>query len=132
MTRKNDAAIIRRENGAIIRRPEVPEEFVTPAADIFETGNAFVVRLDMPGAERESIQVIAEGNELRVKARVPGLHKEQATLIYNEIVRVSYFRRFNLTPGIDTGRIGAEFEDGVLTVTIPKSDHATSKEIRIQ
>ena len=132
MIRKNNAAIVRKTPNAIVVRPESREEYITPAVDIYETPNAFILHLDLPGAARDGIQVNVEAEKLSIKARVEAIHSATANILYHEIVQRNYRRSFNLTRGIDSGRIEAEFQDGVLHVTIPKSEQFRRKEIQIQ
>jgi HSP20 family molecular chaperone IbpA len=132
MTRKNDTAIVRQASNALAVRPEVREEYITPAADIYETPIAFVLHLDLPGAARNGIQVSVEAEKLSIKARVEDIHAGAANILYHEILHKNYFRAFNLTKGIDSERIEAEFQDGVLKVTIPKSEQFRRKDIQIQ
>lgn len=132
MTRKNNAAIVRQGPNALAVRPEVREEYITPAADIYETSNAFVLHLDLPGAARNGIQVSVEAEKLSIKALVEEIHAGASNILYHEIVHKNYFRAFNLTKGIDSGHIEAEFQDGVLKVTIPKSEQFRRKDIQIQ
>jgi HSP20 family protein len=131
MTKKNDTALIRRGNNALTRQTERREEYVTPAVDVFETGDSFIVRIDMPGALRDTLQVSVDSRALVVKGSAGLPHAEGAQLLFKEIARKSYYRKFLLTDGLESGRIKAEFEDGVLTVVIPKSDQLKAKEIRI-
>ena len=131
MTKKNNAALVRQGSHALVRS-ESRKEFITPAADIFETPAAFVLRLDMPGADRNDIQVGIQAERLSIKGRIVELHAETAEVLYHEIPGKSYYRTFNLTSGIASNRIEAEFQDGVLSITIPKSERFTTKEIRIQ
>ncbi len=132
MTKKNDAALVRQGSNAPAARPESREEFITPAADIFETPGTFVLRLDLPGAERDGIQVNIQAERLSIKGRVEKTHGEMTNVLYHEIPGKSYYRMFNLTSGIASDRIEAEFQDGVLSIIIPKSERLTTKEIRIQ
>ena len=132
MTRKNDAAIVRQTSNALAVRPELREEYITPAADIYETPNAFILHLDLPGAARDGIQVNVEAEKLSIKARVEDIHLGATNVLYHEILQKNYLRAFNLTKGIDSGRIEAEFQDGVLKVTIPKSEQFRRKDIQIQ
>ncbi|MEX1137881.1 MAG: Hsp20/alpha crystallin family protein [Bacteroidota bacterium] len=132
MTKKNDAAIVKQASNALAVRPESGEEFITPAADIYETPHAFVLHLDLPGAVRDGVQVNIEAERLSIKARVKAIHGEDVSILYHEIANKSYYRSFNLTKGIDTDRIEAAFQEGVLSVTIPKSEQFRRKEIKIQ
>jgi len=124
--------IVRRGNSALTRRSETTESFITPVADIYETADAFVVKLDMPGATKESISVGVEPGNLTAKGVVGEYHGQNANLILSGISRRSYFREFNLTEGIDHKDVEAEFEDGVLTIRLPKSEKMKTKEIPIR
>jgi len=127
---KHDA-IIRKESGALMKQPESMEKIVAPVADIFETADAFVVKLDLPGAIKESVGLSIGPNLLTVKARIVPQHKEDAKLLFSEIGCKSYLREFNLGDGVDHEKISAQFEDGVLTIILPKTDSVKAKEIPI-
>lgn len=125
-------ALIRSESKALIRRIEEPETVVSPAADIFETGDAFIVKLDMPGAVQESINLNADDKLLSVQAGIVPQNRDAVTLLFSEIGRKHYMREFNLGTGIKLDGITAQFEDGVLTVTLPKTDEVKAREIHIR
>ncbi len=131
MEKKNQVALIRRGEMALARRMEPKEEYITAVADIFETPNAFVVKLDMPGSTKDGISVNVESNILTVLGAVKSHHRENSTLLIKEIVALSYFRAFKLGDGLAAGRIEAEFENGVLTVLIPKTEDYKRREIPI-
>ena len=130
-TNKN-GELARRPSSALARRPEPLETPVTPVADIYETADAFVIKLDMPGAVKDSISVRVEPEFLSVRGRVAAQHREDADLLFSEIVRKSYFRVFNLGEGVDRSNIQAEFQEGVLVITIPKTDAMKAREIQIK
>jgi HSP20 family protein len=132
MTKNGQVALVRKGNDSIARRMEPLEDFVTPAADIFETSDAFVLKIDLPGVERDSINVQVEPEQLMVKGRIAQLYKETTNLVYSEIRKVSFYRRFRIGSGIDAERIRADFEDGVLTLTLPKNESTRVREIPIK
>jgi len=127
---KHDA-IIKKESGALMRQPESIERIVTPVADVFETADAFVVKLDLPGATKGSIHLSIEPNLLTIKAKIVNEYKEGSKFIFNEIGRKSYFREFNLGDGVNYEKIAAQFEEGVLTITLPKTDAVKARIISI-
>jgi len=124
-------SLIKKESGALMKHPGLMEKVVAPVSDIFETSDAFVVKLDMPGATKESINLSVEPNLLKVQARIVPLREINVKLIFSEIGFKSYFREFNLSNGIEHEKIVAQFENGVLTITLPKSDTIKAKEIHI-
>lgn len=127
---KHDTTI-RKESNALMKRPESMELVVAPLADLFEVADAFVVKLDMPGATKESINLSVEPNQLTVKAEVLSHYNDDAKILFSEISRKSYLRRFNLGNGINIDRILAQFENGVLTITLPKTDEVKARTIQI-
>jgi HSP20 family protein len=131
MDTNNTGDLIRRPSSALAKRPEPLEPPVTPVADIYETANAFVIKLDMPGAVKDSISVIVEPGILAVKGKVELPNRENGELVYSEIGKRSYARTFNLGDGVDGGNIEAQFENGILGITIPKTELLKAREIKI-
>jgi HSP20 family protein len=125
----NDEVVVRREHAT--QPPVAEEEYRVPAADVYETSEAFVLMLDLPGAMRESISLTLENGEMRVKADVKPLHRQEGTLLFNEMQGAGFFRAFSIGDGIDTGNVDARFEQGVLTVKLFKGEDVKPREIYI-
>ncbi len=132
MTKNGEVALVRRGNDALARRMEPLEDFVTPAADIYETADAFVLKVDMPGVQKESISVQIEPGELQIKGLIAQLFKEPSNLVYSEMRKASFYRKFNVGNGIDADKIDANFDDGVLTLTLQKNESIKVREIPIK
>ena len=120
---------IRREHDT--RSTEPVSQYRVPVADVFETSDTFVLMLDLPGASRDSISLTLDKGEMRVKADVKHQHVEEGTLLINEMCGAGFFRAFSIGEGIDTSAVEARFEQGVLTVTLNKSEDIKPREIRI-
>lgn len=100
---------------------------VVPAVDIVETKNSYVVKLDIPGAKKDQIKAQVEQNTLIVTAPVAEyLKDEKATDFAKE-----YRREFSLANNVDVNTIDAQFELGVLTITLNKKIQFLPKEITI-
>lgn len=132
MESDKDGELVPRPSHALAKRSEPLEMHVTPIADIYETSDAFTVKLDMPGAAKDSINIMAEPENLSVEGRILQHNREDGILILNEIARKSYRREFKLGKGVNHNNIYAEFEDGVLTVTVPKTEQTRAREIQIR
>lgn len=132
MNTNNYHEIERRKKDALAKRPEPLATLVTPVADIYETADNFTIKLDMPGVTKESLQVTVESGRLAAKGEAGGRHQEGGTLLFNEIGRKIYGREFNLGEGVDHNNIQAQLEDGVLIITVPKSDAIKAHEILIR
>jgi len=88
--------------------------------------------MDMPGAMKDSIGVQAASGRLQIKGAVASVRKENVKLLYSEMCRANYFRTFNISNGIDAENIEAHYDDGVLTLVLPKNESTRVKEIPIK
>jgi HSP20 family protein len=132
MAKNGQVALVRRGNDALARRMEPLEDFVMPLVDIYETADAFVLKVDMPGVLKDSISVHAEPGMLQIKGTLAQVQNENITVLYSEIHKASYYRKFNIGNGIDADNIQAQFDDGVLTVALPKNETMRAREIPIK
>ena len=104
-----------------------------PAVDIYQTDNhTLVLKLELPDVAREDIDLRVENNTLTItgqKQRDKAVKEEQ----YHRIERTfgSFSRTFTLPPTVDAGQIGAEFKNGVLTVTLPLREDAKPRQIQV-
>ena len=104
-----------------------------PAVDIYETENHdLVVRAELPGLNREDIEVSVENSTLVLKGekKLDTSVKEEH---YRRIERAygSFHRSFTLPNTVDANRIGAEFKNGVLTVKLPFREEAKPRTINV-
>ena len=112
---------------------EAAQKFAArPDADIFETKDAFVVTLDMPGARKEGINVTIDRGTLVVKAESDKDIPEGSSALLKEIRRDGYHRAFNLGDGVDKNSVEAKYEQGVLTITLRKKEEMQPRSISIQ
>lgn len=102
-----------------------------PAADIHETGDAFLVMLDLPGVRKETVSLTLEEGELRVKAEQVPPEPAEGTLLFRDVPSGTYTRVFTLGEGIDPANVDARFENGVLTVKLFKNEERKPREIAI-
>ena len=105
-----------------------------PPVDIYETGNhELVLKAELPEVPREDIALRVENNTLTISGqrKLDGEVKEEQ---YHRIERTygSFTRSFTLPPRVDTGAIGADYKNGVLTVRLPLREEAKPKEIQVQ
>jgi len=100
-----------------------------PRTNVQETDDAFVFSMEMPGLTRENVDVNIEGDTLIVKGE-KSEQKEEKGLIRREYRASRFERTFNVT-GIDRDQIKAKMEDGILTVTLPKTPEKIGKKIEV-
>lgn len=107
---------------------------VKPRMNVIESDSQYTVHIDMPGVNKQDIQVTVEGNYVAVKAKVAGpdaLHDGEK-LIFSERTSNEFAREFQLAQELDDERTTARYENGVLTLTLAKKSQAASRNITVQ
>jgi len=107
-----------------------PVDYSVPQVDIVETPEAYCLEAEMPGVNKDGLEVQVNGEELTIHGRrtapVPG-----AEYRYRESKGNDYRRVFTLGPAIDTAKITAKIETGVLTLLLPKSERVKPRTVAI-
>jgi HSP20 family protein len=109
----------------------VPARYYVPATDILETDQALTVVMELPGVESKDIDINVENDVLKVEGRIDFSKYEGLEPLYTEYNVGHFSRAFTLSGQIDQQGIGAQFEDGVLTLTLPKAKEAQPRRIQI-
>jgi len=102
-----------------------------PAVDIQELADSYVVRLDAPGAKKDTITAQVNGSTLTVSAKVPAYFRPDAESLFGNRSAIEYRREFVLADDVDTGTVSALYELGVLKVTLQKKRQFLPKQIQI-
>jgi len=104
-----------------------------PETDVIETEREIRVQVEMPGLKRENIEVDVENNVLTIRGEKREERTEGQDGRYHLAERRwgTFARSFVLPRDVDADRIGAAFENGVLTVSIPKSEKARRRKIEV-
>ena len=107
-----------------------PTEFVSPEVNIFETKDGYVLEAEMPGVNKEGLELTLEGNEITIVG-----HRQTQNLtgqpLFRESHNADYRRVFELDPAIDTAKISARMDQGVLTLVLPKSEKVKPRKISV-
>jgi HSP20 family protein len=105
-------------------------EYVAPEVNIYETSEGYVLEAEMPGVNKDGLEITLEGTEIAIVGR-----RGHQALPGDSLLRerqVADFRRvFELDPAIDTGKINAKMNQGVLTLTLPKSEQVKPRKITV-
>jgi len=109
----------------------VPGRYFVPSTDIFETEDALVVVMEIPGVEKKDVEINLENDSLRVDARIDYSKYEGLEPLYTEYNVGHFTRAFALSNQIDRAKIGAELDNGVLTLTLKKAKEAMPRRIAI-
>jgi HSP20 family molecular chaperone IbpA len=109
----------------------VPARYYVPSTDIYETAEALMLVMEMPGVEKKDIAVTLENDVLRVEGRIDFSKYEGLEPVYTEYNVGHYARSFTLGSVVDQDKIGAQLEDGVLILTLHKVEAAKPRRIAI-
>ena len=115
--------------------PALGAQYWTPNMDAWETEQAFVVQLDLPGLKRDQVEVNFDRNTLTIRGTrtdtIPSAEKGELRVFFAERAPGSFSRTLRFPQYVEASRIEAAFADGVLTVTVPKSEAAKPRKIEI-
>ncbi|MFD3519953.1 Hsp20/alpha crystallin family protein [Streptomyces sp. NPDC058653] len=104
----------------------------TMPMDAYRDGDVYVIALDLPGVSPEAIDIDVERNMLIVKAeRRPVAHSDQARMDLSERPLGVFSRKLVLADTLDTARIEADYDAGVLTLRIPVTERAKPRKITV-
>ena len=104
-----------------------------PALDVIQTDDKIVVKATLPGVKAEDVQISVASGVLSIRGEMREVKEQtQATYHLRERRYGSFARSINLPTEVDADKAHAEFEDGVLTLTLPKSEQVKPKTIVVK
>jgi len=105
--------------------------FFLPVVDIQELNDSLKIYADMPGVKESEVEVTLNGGTLTIAGTVSTEVYQKLAPLYTEYNVGNYFRQFELNEDIDDQRINATMRDGVLELTLPKSERAKPRRIEV-
>ncbi len=124
IAKRNESAPAVRENTRSSGR------VLTPAVDIFESDDTLTLVADMPGVEKENLDINLEQGVLTISAEMD--IEQRGQQLFREFTPAGYYRQFRLSEHIDAEKTQAELKHGVLTLQLPKAESAKPKKIAIR
>lgn len=113
-----------------VRETSAEREFLTPEVNIFETKEEYVLEAEMPGVNRQGLEITLENNVLTLVGHRPD-EPVKAGVIYRESRPADFRRSFELDPAVETEKISARMEEGVLLLRLPKTAEAKPRRITV-
>jgi len=104
--------------------------YLTPLANILESKDAYVLEAEMPGVNKDGLEITVENGELTIVGRRAAVEVRGREL-YRESRATDFRRSFELDPSIDTTKISAKIDQGVLTLTLPKAEAVKPRKIAV-
>jgi HSP20 family protein len=118
-----------RENRNGTERRET-ERFVAPPASLTENADGYLLTIEMPGVSKEGLEIAVENNELTIVGR-RSLPAISGTLLHRESRSENFRRAFELDPSIDTAKITAKMEQGIVALNLPKAEQVKPRKITV-
>lgn len=109
----------------------IPARIFMPNADIYETKDGLNVVLEMPGVDKNSVDVRVEDKVLKVDGKLDFSKYQGLQPLYTEYNVGHFSRSFRLSDTIDQGKIAAELRDGVLSLRLPFAEKAKPRAIQV-
>lgn len=109
-----------------------PMRAFLPTTDIFETDDALTMLLEMPGVDRENIEISVENGVLTVEGKINFSKYEGLQPVYSEYNIGPFRRTFRISSRIDQDNIKAEMQGGVITLVLPKAEEAKPRRIEVK
>ena len=132
MERSQELAVQQKKEMEGKQEKTFPARYFVPTADIFETGDALFVVMEVPGVEKNDLDVSLKNGVLRVEGRIGFGKYEGLEPVYSEYNIGHSLRAFALSDQIDPAEISADLANGVLTLTLKKIKEAAARRIEIR
>ena len=121
---------VTKPSSASPKEAETERSALAPEVDIYETKDEFVLQAEMAGVNKDGLEISLDGNVLTFLGR----RQDEAPaprVLYRESQEADYRRTFELDPSIETSKITARMNQGVLTLTLPKVERAKPRRITV-
>jgi len=106
------------------------KEYVSPGVNISESKDGYLLEAEMPGVGKEGLEITLDGNEITIVGH-RGNEIVLGTPLFRERNLMDYRRVFELDPAIDTTKIAAKMDQGLLSLTLPKSERVKPRKITV-
>ena len=99
--------------------------------DAWTGEDSFTIKAFLPGVNADDVEITFEGEELTIRGRFPAA-QEEVDFVKRELFHGEFERRLSFNVPVDVDGIEALFENGVLTLTVPKAEEIRPKQIKVQ
>jgi len=119
------------ESAVSVRPEQKPVQYATPPADVESGKEGYTIHAEMPGVDKSGLEVTVDNGELTILG-----HRRAEEFagepVHREIRRNDFRLVFELDPAIDTARITARVDQGVLSLTLPKAESVKPRKITVE
>lgn len=110
--------------------PEIATRYVIPRVNIIEEAEAVIIEAELPGVSKDSVTLEVKDGELILLGK-RDLRTSNGQYVMRERAAAHFRRVFALSNALDTAKVDASMKDGVLTITLPKTDRVKPRKINI-
>jgi len=104
--------------------------YMAPPVDIFENEDSLIVVADLPGVDKDGVDIRVEDDILTIKGNAK--YSQPTNVLHQEFTLQNYYRQFQLSDEVDQSKISAESKNGVLTIIMPKAEKTKPKQINVK
>jgi len=101
------------------------------AANLYETADGFILQLPMPGVNPDEVEITVQQEALNIKWQTSVTTPEGATVHWNGFTSGQYQQSFTLPAAINSEKVEASYENGVLILNLPKAEHAKARTVKV-
>ncbi len=105
---------------------------VNPRINLEESDHSFIVSAELPGVSKNDVRITFQKNMLIISGEKTGKDIKSAAYLRYECAYGKFYRSIEIPGDVNSDKVSADFENGILTVTIPKSSETRSREIEIK
>lgn len=120
--------LFKNENQTAPVETQPAPHYVAPEVNIYETKDGYALEAEMPGVNKDGLEITLEDHQISIVGR-PAVEASLGTTLFRERQGATYRRVFDLDPAIDTARIVARMNQGVLYLALPKSEAVKPRQI---
>jgi len=122
------------DNTALNKQAEFARDAAAlmPPVDVIEDAGGITLYADMPGVPKDKLRLQVEADTLTIEGELALNMSEGVQATHAEVSLPRYRRVFTLSKELDTAKVGAEFNHGVLKLRIPKAEHAQPRRIEVK
>lgn len=106
-------------------------DFIIPAADVYENQDEFLIKVEMPGVKKEDVSLVYENGYLELTGKIQKEWEKDYEIVEREFGLMDYYRRFFVGNKIDSGNIAVKLENGVLSMKLAKSENLKPRKIEV-
>ncbi len=128
----NDTTAVTKNEPASRTATPRSDATLMPPVDVIEDSTGITLRADLPGVPKDQLKLLVEAGTLTIEGEVSIPMAEHMEATYAEIGVPRFRRVFTLSKELDTAKVSADFEHGVLSLRIPKAEHAQPRRIAVE